>query len=279
MIHVGSNDVDSFLAFGSDFDAGKAADAQSSSSDDSDDSDASGTSDDSGGSGDDEYGGENEDDGSSKKRKRKKDKENKPKKKTKKKAAPAKKKGAKMPKKDPNAPKRPLTSFMLFSQKHREAIKAQNPDVSFGQIGKLLGQQWKAIGAEEKTEIEQQAATAKTTYAATHKTYMESDERKQWEAAMMAKFGQIPGVKVKKTKAGAKKKKQKGPKRARGAYAYFMQGKWWAVSAATTRQHFDLHHYYNLSLLFFFPLLVAGCWLLVPGLYSPLIPFYLKTTF
>ena len=180
-----------------------------------------------------------------------------------------------MPKKDPNAPKRPLTSFMMYSQKHREAIKAQNPDVSFGQIGKLLGQQWKAIGAEEKAEIEEQAATAKTTYAAMHKTYMESDERKQWEAAMMAKFGQIPGVKVKNTNAGAKKKKQKGPKRARGAYAYFMQGKWPLLTLLSRRRRRgDILIRTTTATLhsFFFSLL-----LLV--LYSPLLSFYLKRLF
>lgn len=35
-------------------------------------------------------------------------------------------------KKDPNAPKRPLSAFMLFSQDKRASIKEENPDVTFG---------------------------------------------------------------------------------------------------------------------------------------------------
>lgn len=195
----------------SDFDMGQAAKEQSS-SDDSDDSDATGSDED------------DNDGGSSRKRKRKKrDKENKSAKKTKKKSSPTK--GRKIPKKDPNEPKRPLSSFMLFSQKHRDEIKAKNPDVSFGQVGKLLGQSWKDISPEEKAVIENETAEAKAAYDIEYKTYMESEERKQWEAAMMSQYGEIPGVKKKKNKAGGKaSSKKSGPKRARGAYAFFMQG-------------------------------------------------------
>jgi hypothetical protein len=35
-------------------------------------------------------------------------------------------------KKDPNAPKRPLSAYMFFSQDWRERIKAENPDAGFG---------------------------------------------------------------------------------------------------------------------------------------------------
>ena len=55
-----------------------------------------------------------------------------------------------MPKKDPNEPKRPLSSFILFGNKHRAEVKAANPDVSFGEIGKLIGQKWKVVSEEGK---------------------------------------------------------------------------------------------------------------------------------
>ena len=35
-------------------------------------------------------------------------------------------------KKDPAAPKRPLSAYMFFSQDWRERIKAENPDAGFG---------------------------------------------------------------------------------------------------------------------------------------------------
>lgn len=39
---------------------------------------------------------------------------------------------------------------MLFSQAMRETVKAENPDVSFGTIGKLLGQKWKELSDADK---------------------------------------------------------------------------------------------------------------------------------
>ena len=60
------------------------------------------------------------------------------------------KKAPKMPKKDPNEPKRPMSSFLLFGNKHRAEVKAANPDVSFGEIGKLIGQKWKVVSEEGK---------------------------------------------------------------------------------------------------------------------------------
>ena len=149
-----------------------------------------------------------------------------------KKVKKAKTKAPKMPKKDPNEPKRPLSSFMMFSQKHREAVKAANPESSFGNLGKLLGDRWKKVSAEEKSAIELVCAENKATYAIQHKTYMESDARQQWEAAMIEQFGEIPGTATNKKGSGKgggkstkKKTKDKGPKRACTAYAYFTGAK------------------------------------------------------
>jgi len=46
--------------------------------------------------------------------------------------------------------KKPLKGFMLFSQEHRPKVKEENPDISFGQIGKKLGEMWRALNDEEK---------------------------------------------------------------------------------------------------------------------------------
>lgn len=39
---------------------------------------------------------------------------------------------------------------MFFSQDWRERIKTENPEASFGDIGKLLGAKWKEMTEEEK---------------------------------------------------------------------------------------------------------------------------------
>ena len=63
--------------------------------------------------------------------------------------------------KGPPMPKKPRTAYLLFANESREAVKAENPDelrqqyqclsqgegaLSFGEVGKLLGEKWKALG-------------------------------------------------------------------------------------------------------------------------------------
>jgi len=60
---------------------------------------------------------------------------------------PAKKKRKK---KDPNAPKKPCSAFFHFSKKMRPRIKDENPEATFGQLGKIIGEQWSKLGADER---------------------------------------------------------------------------------------------------------------------------------
>ena len=46
--------------------------------------------------------------------------------------------------------KRPLSGFMKFSQEHRAKVKEENPDITFGGIGKKLGEMWRALSDKEK---------------------------------------------------------------------------------------------------------------------------------
>ena len=186
----GDSDADS------DFNMSEAEDNQSSSSGSEYDSDGS--------------------DSDSSKKKRKRGKKN-----DRKTAKPAKKQ-KKMPKGDPDAPKKPLSSFMLFGNEMRNKIKEENPNLSFGEVGKVLGQKWKALGSEEKARFDGLAAKAKEDYNIEYEAYMQSEERKQWEGKMMAEFGTIPGTKAKKTKS-KKEAKQKAPKKARSAFMFFVQ--------------------------------------------------------
>eukprot|EP00026_Physarum_polycephalum_P015118 Phypoly_transcript_15733.p2 GENE.Phypoly_transcript_15733~~Phypoly_transcript_15733.p2 ORF type:complete len:160 (+),score=31.83 Phypoly_transcript_15733:378-857(+) len=67
-------------------------------------------------------------------------------------------------KKDPNAPKRPLTAFMLYAHDKRAEIKAQNPDMTFGALGKKLGETWLTFDATQKKVYSDMADKAKLTY-------------------------------------------------------------------------------------------------------------------
>ena len=68
-----------------------------------------------------------------------------------KKKAPAKKSPAKKAsgKKDEKEKKAP-SAYMNFCKKERAGIVKANPDASFGEIGKLLGEKWRGMTDAQK---------------------------------------------------------------------------------------------------------------------------------
>jgi hypothetical protein len=67
-------------------------------------------------------------------------------------------------KKDPNAPKRGLSAYMFFANEQRENVRAENKDISFGQVGKILGERWKALNDKQRAPYEAKAAADKKRY-------------------------------------------------------------------------------------------------------------------
>ncbi|KAI5665614.1 hypothetical protein M9H77_15467 [Catharanthus roseus] len=67
-------------------------------------------------------------------------------------------------KKDPNAPKRAISAFMFFSQTERENVKKSNPGIAFTDVGKVLGDRWNKMSAEEKAPYEAKARADKKRY-------------------------------------------------------------------------------------------------------------------
>ncbi|KAJ1915381.1 Non-histone chromosomal protein 6 [Tieghemiomyces parasiticus] len=67
-------------------------------------------------------------------------------------------------KKDPNAPKRALSAYMFYSQSARESVKQNNPEATFGELGKLLGAQWKEMTPAQKAPFDRQAEADKVRY-------------------------------------------------------------------------------------------------------------------
>uniref|UniRef100_A0A7S4HR37 HMG box domain-containing protein n=1 Tax=Odontella aurita TaxID=265563 RepID=A0A7S4HR37_9STRA len=68
-----------------------------------------------------------------------------------------KKKIKKKAKSKSNKPKRGQSSYMFFAKDARAKIKEQNPDASFGEMGKMVGQAWKKLSDEEKKKYEEMA--------------------------------------------------------------------------------------------------------------------------
>lgn len=92
---------------------------------------------------------------------------------------------------DPNAPKRGLSAYMFFANEQRDNVREENPGITFGkssllflvwlsdpsrsnqltpclratgQVGKVLGERWKALNMKQREPYEAKAATDKKRY-------------------------------------------------------------------------------------------------------------------
>ena len=54
--------------------------------------------------------------------------------------------------KDPNAPKRPMSAFLSFSNSKRTLVKENHPDAGNAEVSRILAQMWKDASAEERKE-------------------------------------------------------------------------------------------------------------------------------
>ncbi|KAA8910354.1 hypothetical protein TRICI_004152 [Trichomonascus ciferrii] len=80
-------------------------------------------------------------------------------------------------KKDPNAPKRSLSAYMFFANEQRDTVRSENPGISFGQVGRVLGERWKALTDEEKRPYEDKAKADKQRYEDEKAAYAASKEQ------------------------------------------------------------------------------------------------------
>ena len=61
-------------------------------------------------------------------------------------------KKTKTTKKPTSKAKKPLKGFMLFAKETRPKVKAEDPDLTFGGIGKRLGELWRGLSDAEKAK-------------------------------------------------------------------------------------------------------------------------------
>ncbi|KAL2222860.1 nucleosome binding protein [Thermoascus aurantiacus ATCC 26904] len=91
-------------------------------------------------------------------------------------ARKSKGRGVEKKKKDPNAPKRGLSAYMFFANEMRETVREENPGISFGQVGKILGERWKALTDEQRRPYEEKALADKKRYEDEKASYNAADE-------------------------------------------------------------------------------------------------------
>jgi len=86
------------------------------------------------------------------------------------------KKVKKASKKDPDAPKRPISSYFYFAADNRDTAKKSNPDATVTDISKILGEMWKKLekgkkGKKGTKKYDDLAANDQIRYAAEKATY------------------------------------------------------------------------------------------------------------
>ena len=67
-------------------------------------------------------------------------------------------------KKHPDAPKHPRCAYLFFVAENRELLKKKNPQLTFTEIAKMLGEMWKNMTPEEKSRFEIMAEEDKEKY-------------------------------------------------------------------------------------------------------------------
>lgn len=79
-------------------------------------------------------------------------------------------------KRDPNKPKGWLSAVLMYSNAHRARVKVENPNASFGDIGRLLSAEYKNLSPEDSAFWQKAAADDKARYNLQMTTYVPPEE-------------------------------------------------------------------------------------------------------
>ncbi|KIM20726.1 hypothetical protein M408DRAFT_54305, partial [Serendipita vermifera MAFF 305830] len=66
--------------------------------------------------------------------------------------------------KDPNAPKRPPSAYLLYQNEVRKDIREQNPDMKYPEVLQEISKMWTALSDEEKKPYLDATGLAKAEY-------------------------------------------------------------------------------------------------------------------
>lgn len=122
-------------------------------------------------------------------------------------------KGAKAPK-DENAPKRPLTAFLAWSMATRPEVVETYPDLKLGEIGRKLGELWKAADPETKNKYQSKYEEERKKFDKKMEKYKKTEDWRNHQNALLA-------WKIRHTKKPFPSDKN-APKRALNGYMCFI---------------------------------------------------------
>jgi len=120
---------------------------------------------------------------------------------------------------DPNAPKRNLSAYLLYQNYMRSFFKSQNPEMSFGDLAKYTSSKYSELTQEEKLYWQNKAQEDKDRYVRELSMY-------QPPMGFDAKGDNIEGPDKKsgKKRAAKAQRDKKAPKRNLSAYLLYQNG-------------------------------------------------------
>jgi len=139
-----------------------------------------------------------------------------------------KKRSSRKKTKDPNAPKRPRSAYILYSQDAREEAKKMNPTAKPAELMQIMGKMWKELTETEKKPFLDRAVEDKGRFTDEMKDYQppeEDDDEEEDEDEDDDDDDEDGGKKKKKksTKSKKKKKDPNAPKKGMSAYLHYGQ--------------------------------------------------------
>lgn len=72
---------------------------------------------------------------------------------------------------DPSAPRSAMTAYMFYSKAARSRIKDKNPTATFGELGRLIGHEWRELSPAAKKPFEELAKQDKARYVTAKALY------------------------------------------------------------------------------------------------------------
>lgn len=94
---------------------------------------------------------------------------------------------------DPNIPKRPLNSYLLYSKDKRAELKKEFPDIAETELRKKMSDAWNELPNDDPVKMKYNlvASNNKKAWEAEKEEYLKSDKHQEWKTANLATTNSI----------------------------------------------------------------------------------------
>ena len=96
--------------------------------------------------------------------------------------------------KDPTAPKRPLSPYIVFAAEERPKVVVEMGNIGLGQVGKEMGRRWNLLDKQIKERFEAAYIKDKARYEEEMKIYQPSQQFLMMKANQVKRFNELVGM-------------------------------------------------------------------------------------